>query len=202
MKTSTPVGCACTSAHVLHVKYAVAEVLIENARLNLVRCLGGLKSLLHCQDGLIGARSHIERIHQPQQSATDCHNRSDTHKVADAQARGAHGDNLAVCGQAAETEQDSHEHGHGNGDLECVGHREEKYLASRWPGGAIAHHHFKNVGKVAHEKNEGKDHAADKRVGENLAEDVTCQDAHRKALNSVYRAGHALKGSGLPAAER
>jgi hypothetical protein len=34
------------------------------------------------------------------------------------------------------------------------------------------------VGKVAHEENEGEERAAYERVGENLAEDVTGQDAH------------------------
>jgi hypothetical protein len=34
------------------------------------------------------------------------------------------------------------------------------------------------VGQFLHEKNEGEDHSADQRVGENFAGNVTGKDAH------------------------
>ena len=184
-----PVGRARPGAHVLHIENKVLEVLVEDARLNLVGGLRGLQCLLHLQDGLVGARSDIEGVGQPEQRAGDGHDGSDAHKVADAQAGGAHGDDFAVGGQPAEPQQHAHQHRHGNGDLEEVGQREEKNLHHVGERGAVADHHLQDVRQVLHEENEGEERAADERVGENLAEDVAGKDAHRQALRLVYRAG-------------
>ena len=60
----------------------------------------------------------------------------------------------------------------------------------------LPNHHLKDVGKVAHEQNEGENHAPDERVRENLAENVAGQDAHGKALKLVYRVGSPTRGTG------
>jgi hypothetical protein len=41
------------------------------------------------------------------------------------------------------------------------------------------------VRKIAHEENKGEKRATYERVGEDLAEDVTGKDAHRRALKLV-----------------
>ena len=110
---------------------------------------------------------------------------SNAHKVADAQSRGAHGDDLAVGGQAAEAQQNAHQHRHGDGDLEDIGQLEDEDFSDTSERGAVANHHLKDVVQVAHEENEGEDRAADERVGENLAEDVAGEDAHGQALMLV-----------------
>ena len=51
--------------------------------------------------------------------------------------------------------------------------------------GAVAHHHLKNVRQMRHEEDESEERAADEREGENLAEDVAGEDAHKLTLNSV-----------------
>ena len=79
-----PVGGACPAAHILHVEHGVAEILIEDARLDLKRSLRCLQFPLHVENGLIGAGRDIERVHQSQQSSADCNNRSDAHKVTNA----------------------------------------------------------------------------------------------------------------------
>ena len=97
-----PVGRARAGAHVLHVEHEVLEVLVEDARLNLVGGLRSFKRLLHLENGLVGARREIERVAQTEQRSGDGDDGADAHKVADAQSRGAHGDNFAVGGQAAQ----------------------------------------------------------------------------------------------------
>ncbi len=190
-----PIRRARSRAHILYVENAIAKVFVENARLNLVRSLRRLECLLQIEDRLVGARRHVERIHQPQQRTADGHDRGDPHEVADAHARGAHGDDLAIRGQAAETQQNPHQHGHGNRDFERIGHCQKENLQHVCPCGAVAHHHLKDVVEIAHEENEGEDHAADQRVREDFAEDVTGQDAHKWALDLVYRA--CAPGSGI-----
>ena len=63
-----PVGRARSPAHVLHVEHGVAEILVEDARLNLVGGLRGLELLLHVEDGLVGARRD-DRANSPAPAA-------------------------------------------------------------------------------------------------------------------------------------
>ena len=70
-----------------------------------------------------------------------------------------------------------------------VGQGKEQDLHDIGERGAIADHDLENVRQVAHEENEGEERATYERVGENLTEDVTGQDAHRIALCLVYLAG-------------
>ena len=66
--------------------------------------------------------------------------------------------------------------------LKRLGSVKRKTLQHVCEGGAVAHHHLKDVRQVGHEENEGEERAADEGVGENLAEDVAGEDAHRQAL--------------------
>ncbi len=184
-KDLAPVGGAGSAAHILHVENKVAEILVEDARLNLVGRLRGRQRLLHVEDGLVGAGSDVERIHQPQQRAADCHDGGHADKVGDAQARGADGDDFAVGGQAAQSQQNAHQHRHGDRDPEQVGQGEEKDLQHIGEGGAVANHHFEDLRKAGDEQDEGEQRASDQCVGENLAEDVAGEDAHREVLLPV-----------------
>ena len=148
------------------------EILVEDARLNFVRSLHG-KGFVHCQNGLIGAGCDVERVEQPEQGSTDGDDGGDADEVADAEAGGAHGDDFAVGGQAAESEQDTDEHGHGNGDHEEVGKEEENDFKDALKGGAVADDGVEDFGEFLHEKDEGEQCATDEGVGEDLAEDVT-----------------------------
>ena len=180
-----PVGRACSGTHVLHVENEVLEFLVEDAGLNLVGGLRCFQRPFHVEDGLVGAGGEIERVGKTQQRACDGHDGRDAHKVANAQARGAHGDDLAVRSKAAEPEQNADQHGHRNGYAEEIGQREEKDLRRAGKGGTVANHHLQNVGQVGHEQNEGEERAANERVGEDFTEDVAGQDAHKRALKSV-----------------
>ncbi len=177
----TPVGRAGARAHVLHIKDGIAKIFIKDARLNLVRGVHG-ESFVGVEDGLIGARSQIERVGQSQQRAANGHDGCHAHEVADAQAGGAHGDDLAVGRKAAQAQQHPHQNRHGDGDHEKVRQRIENHLHNADEGGTVVDHHLQNARQFLHEKNEGEDHAADQCVGEDLAENVTGQDAHRQAL--------------------
>ena len=113
-----PIGCTGSRPYVLHVEHGVAEIFVEDAWLNLVGSLGSLQLLLHVENGPVGAGSQEERIHQAQQRSADGDNRSDADEVADAQPRGAHGDDLAVGGQAAKPQQNADQDSHRYGDLQ------------------------------------------------------------------------------------
>ena len=180
-----PVGGACPAANILHVEHGIPEILIEDARLDLKRCLRCLQFPLHVENRLVGSRRDIERVHKPQQSSADCNNRSDTHKVTNPESRRAHGDNLAVGCKATEPQQDADEHGHRDGDLERVGEVVNKDLCDTCKRGTVANHCLKNLVQIPHEENEGKDRATNECVGKNLAEDVPGEDAQGQALPLV-----------------
>ena len=174
----TPVGRAGSRAHILHVENEIVKILVEDARLNFVRGLHS-KRLVHRQNCLIGARCQIERIGQSQERAANGNDGGHTHKVADAQPGGAHGDDFTVGGQAAQPQQHPHQYRHGNGNHEKVGHHEKNDFHNADESGAIVDHHLQNAGQLLHEENEGEDHATDKGVGENFAGNVSVQDAHK-----------------------
>ncbi len=92
---------------------------------------------------------------------------------------------FAVGGQPAQPQQNAPQHRHGNRDLEQIGQREEKDLRHIRPRGAAAHHHLKDVRQLRHEQNEREKRATDEREGENLAENVAGEDAHKQNLRLV-----------------
>ncbi len=107
-------------------KHEVVKVLVEDAGLDLVGGLCGSQRLFHIENGLIGAGGEIEGVGQAHHRAANGHDGCHADKVADAHAAGAHGDDFAVGGQAAQPQQHPHQHGHGNGDAEGVGRVKRK----------------------------------------------------------------------------
>ncbi len=82
-------------------------------------------------------------------------------------------------------EQNAPQHRHGNGDLEEIGKGEEEDLPHVGPRRTAAHHNLKDVRKQGHEENESKEGATNECEGEDLAENVAGEDAHREAFTLV-----------------
>ena len=69
--------------------------------------------------------------------------------------------------------------------LNRLGSVKRKTSATSVDRGAVAHHHLKNVRQIGHEQDEREERASDEREGENFAENVAGQDAHRQNLRLV-----------------
>ncbi len=70
-------------------------------------------------------------------------------------------------------------------NLNRLGSVKRNTSATSTQRGTIPHHHLKNVWQLRHEQNEREKRAADEREGENFAENVAGEDAHKQSLRLV-----------------
>ena len=121
----------------------------------------------------------VEGVGEADQPSADGDDSNHRDEAPDTDARGAHGSDFAVSGEAAEAEQDADQHSHGDGDGEHVGQGEENDLDDRAQRCAVADDQFEQVRQIAHEEDEGEERSADEGVREHFFQDVPRQDAHR-----------------------
>ena len=112
-------------------------------------------------------------FHKTHGPASHGYHADHTNEAPHADPGGAHGGNFAVGGEAAEAEQDAHEHCHGDGDREHVGEGEENDFEHRTERSAVADDHLEQMREVADEEDESKDGAADRRVRKDFHQDVS-----------------------------
>ena len=164
---------------VLCVEDVVLEVFVEDARLNFDGGLAGLGGVFVVEKGLGGAGSEIERVGQAGDPEEEGEEADDADEGEDAQAGGAHGGDFAVGCQAAEAEQDADQDGHGNGEGEEAGQQVGDEAKDVEGAGDAAHRELHEREQIAHEENEGEEHAAEQSVAGDFAEDVASERCAR-----------------------
>ena len=171
-------GAVGAGEDVLGVEDVVLEVLVEDARLDFDGGLRGLALLLVVEQGARGVRRDVEGVGEAGEPAEDGDDADDADERDDADAAGAHGGDFAVGGEAAEAEQDADEHGHGDGEGEEVGQQVADEAQEIERRGDAADGKLQERQQVAHEEDEGEEHAAEQGVADDLAKDVAGEDAH------------------------
>ena len=166
---------------VLCVEDVVFEVFVEDAGLDGDGGLAGLGGVFVVDKGLGGAGSDEEGVGEAEDPERDGEDADDADEGEDAEAGGAHGGDFAVGCEAAEAKQDADEHGHGDGE----GQKARQEIADEAKdvegGGDAADRELHEREQVAHEQNEGEEHAAEQGVAGDFAEDVASEDAHVKS---------------------
>ena len=190
-ENAPPDGGALRGFHVLHVKHKLGKALVENSRLDFERRLRALEPVLQpAQGGLRGGRE-IHRVEHRQGPGGHGKNGNHSQEGPHSDAAGPHGGDFAVRGQAAEADQNSHQHTHGNG----VGksHRQgiEENLQHAGQGRTVAHHQVENVSQVPGEQHKCEHRNADGGVRDHFTQDVAGQNPH--ATDSTSKAEHSTE---------
>ena len=155
-KYSVP-NCATLSAvHVLHVKHNLRKAFIKYAGLHFKRNLRALKLFLQVPQRRQRPRSYVKRIPQSEQPGGGDKNRQHAAKAPHPHAAGTHGGDFAVGGQAAQPDQDSHQHAHGQGVGQRKGNSEREDFGDAGKRSAVPHHSFQNPRELAHKDDEGE----------------------------------------------
>ena len=163
---------------VLGVEDVVLEVFVEDAGLNLDGGLAGLGGVFVVEEGLGGAGGDVEGVGQAGDPEADGEDADDADEAEDADAAGAHGGDFAVGCEPTEAEQDADQDGHGDGEGEEAGQQVGDEAKDVEGAGDAAHRELHEREQVAHEQNEGEEHAAEQSVAGDFAEDVASEDAH------------------------
>ncbi len=166
---------------VLGVEDVVLEVFVEDAGLDFDGGLAGLGGVFVVEESLGGAGSDEEGVGEAEDPEGDGEDADDADEGEDAEAGGAHGGDFAVGGEAAEAEQDADEHGHGDGEGEEAGEEVADEAKDVEGDGDAADGELHEREQVAHEEDEGEEHAAEQGVAGDFAEDVASEDAHVKS---------------------
>src|SRR6266496_3014309 len=124
--------------HVLHVKNFLGKSFIKDSRLDLKRNLRTLEAFFEMSKSGLRARRDVEAIDKRSDPRHEDKGRECAEKGPHAHAAGAHGSDLAVGGEAAETDKDSDQHAHGEGVGEGERNGEEEDFRDTGQGSAGA----------------------------------------------------------------
>ena len=182
------------AVHVLHVEHEFGKAFVEDTGLDFKGNLRALESIF--EPGQRGLRSwrEISAVDEREQPCGDNENGEDAKKGPHAQPAGAHGGDLAVGGEAAQSDENADQHAHrkrvGEGDWHGV----EENFGDAGQRSAGADDEFEDASQIASEQNEGEDGGADEGVRDNFAEDVASQNPHGSQIPHCVRDF----GCGLP----
>src|SRR3981081_2684990 len=112
-----------------------------------------------------------------------------------ADAQGGKGDDFAVGGHAAKSEQYADKHGHGDCKSEDCRKDAKKQLEDLAAGAGVAHEQLHEAHQLRDEENKGEDDESEERVTKNFADNVTVQYAH--VTNGECNMREELRQDGL-----
>ena len=98
--------------------------------------------------------------------------------AAAADAQGGEGDDFAVGGHAAESEQHADKYGHGNGKSEDGREDAQEQFEDLRAGTGVANEQLHQTDELRNEEDKGEDDESEERVAKNFADNVAVQYAH------------------------
>ena len=122
---------------VVNVEDHVREALIEDAGLDEEGDLGADEATFDVAEGAKRERGKPEGHEEGKGSAEDGKDADGEEDTFAADAEGGDGDDFAVHGHAAKTEENAHEDGHGDGEDEQTGDEAEEELEDLRPGTGV-----------------------------------------------------------------
>jgi len=164
----------------------VLEFFVEDPRLNLKGRLGAEQLALEPAQSCRGHGSDPYAVghgSEPGSNGEDGDN-ADEHPCA--KAAGAHGRDLAIRGQTAETNEDSDEQAHGNGDGAGDRQGEEEEFGNTGQGSAVADDDFEQPSQVPHENYEREQRNADGGVLYDFVKNVARKNLHGATGNGTF----------------
>jgi hypothetical protein len=173
---AVPVGAA--GGEVVDVEDEVREALVEDARLNGERDLGGVESTFDVAAGAEGERREPEGHERGENGADDCEKADGNENALAADAESGESDDLAVHGHAAEAEKDADEDGHGDGENEKAGDDAEEEIDDLGGGAGMADEDLHEANELGNEEDESENEEAEEGVASDFSGDVAVEDAH------------------------
>ena len=164
--------------HIAHVEDGVGEIFVENARLDFRGKLRRHQIVDDARAFANGERRQPQRsiTRQPRADGRKHQHRRDHLPAGD--ARRPHGGDFSVARHAAQPDQNPHQHSERNGQGQHRRHGQGKQRDYGFEGRvAAAHQHFKQLVDALQEDDARGQQRAEHRAGEDLAKNVTADQA-------------------------
>lgn len=175
-KNAVPLRAA--GRNVVDVENQLGETLVKDARLDGERDLRGEEAGFESAVFVYGFRAEPKRHAKSKSRAGSGENADGQENAAAADAESGEGDDFAVGGHAAETQEDANQDGHGQGEGEDTGQEAEKEFEDLTAGAGVADEERHQANELRDEQNEGENGESEERVAENFTNDIAVQNAH------------------------